>query len=55
MFVVKLYKGSDIIDIEKCAIGDLLPTVASLMQRHEGDGWQHQQQYAVQWTLVNES
>lgn len=54
MFEVKLFRGSDIIDIELCAVGDLLPTVASLMQRHEGDGWRYQQYYAVQWQRVKE-
>lgn len=54
MFLVTLFKGSKILDRETCDVGNLLPKVASLMQKHLGEGWEHQENYAVTWRRVKE-
>ena len=54
MFLVTLYKGGNILDRQTCEIGDLLPKVATLMQDHLGEGWEHQENYAITWCRVKE-
>lgn len=54
MFELKLYKGSEVIDRKTCDVGDLLPSIATLLQDNQGAGWEHQQDYAVRWVRVRE-
>lgn len=54
MFEVRLIAGSYTIDVKMCDVGQLLPTIADLMQKHEGDGWKYGSPYAVQWKRVKE-
>lgn len=54
MFLVTLYKGATILERDTCEVGNLLPKVAELMQKHLGDGWSYQENYAVTWRRVKE-
>jgi len=54
MFEVTLHKGGNILDRSTCKVGNLLPEVAKLMQKHLGDGWEHQENYAISWRRVKE-
>lgn len=54
MFLVTLYKGGNVLDRKTCEVGNLLPTIATLMQKHMGDGWQHQENYAIAWRRIKE-
>lgn len=54
MFEVQLHKGSYVIDRDICEVGNLLPKVAELMQRHLGEGWEYQERYAITWQRVKE-
>ena len=55
MFEVRLIAGSYTRDVKVCKVGQLLPTIAELMQKHEGDGWKYGANYAIQWRRVSES
>lgn len=54
MIVVTIWKGSDKLETRTCNKGELLPTIATLMQKHEGGAWEHQRGYAVSWRVVKE-
>jgi len=54
MFEVKLIAGSYTIETTTCGIGQLLPTMAALMQKHENGGWKYGANYAIQWKRVKE-
>lgn len=56
MFEVKLFEGSDVLVRATCDVGDLLPTMATLMQDFEASKgkYQYQRNYAIQWRRVKE-
>lgn len=54
MFEVRIYKEGNLLTVETCDVGDLLPAIASLLQRYEGGGWQYQTNYTVRWCRVKE-
>ncbi len=56
MFEVKLYEGSYLVDTETCDVGDLLPTIATLLQAFEAEKpkYDYQRPYAIQWKRVKE-
>jgi hypothetical protein len=56
MFEVKLFQGSDVCATATCDKGDLLPTIATLMQDFEATrgAYEYQRNYAIQWRRVKE-
>ncbi len=56
MFEVKLFRGGDILLCATCDKGDLLPTIATLLQDFEATHgkYEHQRNYAIQWRRVKE-
>jgi hypothetical protein len=56
MFEVKLKKGSDTVSALTCVVGDLLPTIATLLQLYEAENgaYEYQRNYAVTWRRVRE-
>lgn len=56
MFEVKLIRGSDTLVVKTCGVGDLLPTIAALLQRYEGNQgqYEYQRSYAIQWRRIKE-
>lgn len=56
MFEVILYKGSDPIYFEKCDVGDLLPTIATVLQWYEREHgkYEYQRSYAIKFRQVKE-
>ena len=55
MLLVELWMGSQKMDSQPCDKGNLLPTIATLMQKHEAEhGWKHGQEYAISWKIVKE-
>ena len=57
MFEVTLYGvGGHRLYTRKCKVGDLLPTIATILQQFEVDHgtYQYQRNYAIQWRQVSE-
>lgn len=56
MFEVYMYIGSYRKITKTCDVGDLLPTIASIMQECEADEGEYiyQQNYAIAWRKVKE-
>lgn len=56
MFEVRLYEGSYQRAMATCDVGDLLPTIATLMQEFEADKgkYAYQRTYAITWRRVKE-
>lgn len=56
MFEVTMYRGSEVLYRDQCDQGDLLPTMATLMQRFEAEHgkYEHQRNHAIQWRRVKE-
>jgi hypothetical protein len=56
MFELKLFRGSDVFATATCDKGDLLPTIATLMQDFEAThgNYEYQRNHAIQWRRVKE-
>ncbi len=56
MFEVKLIEGSFTRETLTCDVGDLLPTMATLMQGFEAERgkYAYQRTYAITWRRVKE-
>ena len=56
MFEVRLLDGSGTLYVEHCDVGDLLPTMATLLQKFEAEHgrYVYQRPYAMQWRQVRE-
>ncbi len=56
MFELKFFQGSDTYLTARCDVGDLLPTMATLMQDFEKEigKYEYQRNYAIQWRRVKE-
>lgn len=56
MFEVYMMIGSYKAYTEHCDVGDLLPTIATILQKHEADkgAYIYQQNYAIAWRRVKE-
>ena len=56
MFEVKFYFGSSSPKVRTCDVGDLLPTIATILQEFEtvSGKYEYQRNYAIQWRRVKE-
>ena len=56
MFEVKLFEGSYIRAGRTCDVGELLPTMATLLQEFESQKgtYDYQRPYSIQWKRVKE-
>ena len=56
MFEVKLINSSNTMYGMECDVGDLLPTIATLLQLYESENgaYEYQRNYAIQWRRVKE-
>lgn len=56
MFEIVFYKGGHKLQTVTCDKGDLLPTMATLMQDFEAEHgkYEHQINYAIQWRRIKE-
>lgn len=56
MFEVKLKRGSDTMYGMECVVGDLLPTIATLLQLYEAENgaYEYQRNYALTFRRVSE-
>lgn len=56
MFEVKFFEGSFLWRTTTCDIGDLLPTIATVLQEFEAykNKYEYQRNYAIQWKRVKE-
>lgn len=56
MFEVKMYTGDKVLFSELCESGEVLPTIAALMQRHESKygKYEYQRTYAIEWRQIRE-
>lgn len=56
MFEVRLYEGSYQRAMATCDVGDLLPTIATLLQEFEADKgkYEYLRNYAIEWRRVKE-
>ncbi len=56
MFEVRLIKSGNVLYQQVCDKGELLPTIATLMQKFEAERgtYEYQTSYAVQWRQVKE-
>ncbi len=57
MFEVRLLDGGGTLFVRHCNVGDLLPTIAAILQEFEGahGKFTYQRPYAMQWRQVSES
>lgn len=56
MFEVRLLDGGGTLFVRHCNVGDLLPTIATLLQQFEAEHgkFSYQRPYAMQWRQVKE-
>lgn len=56
MFEVRLMRNGDTLYLLTCEKGDILPTIATLMQKFEAErgSYRYQTNYAIQWRQVRE-
>ena len=56
MFEVRLYEGSYCVDCQTCDVGNLLPTIATLLQAFEAKKptYDYQRPYSIQWKRIKE-
>jgi len=56
MFEVRLMNGDRTLYVRHCDAGDILPTIATLLQTFEADHgrYTYQRPYAIQWRQVKE-
>lgn len=56
MFEIKFYIGNAAPEVRTCDMGELLPTIASILMDHERDHgkYKYQTNYTIQWRQVKE-
>ncbi len=56
MFEVRLIRNGDTLYVRTCDKGDILPTIAAIMQQFESERgtYKYQTNYAMQWRQVRE-